>query len=123
MSFTVYYVPRALPSAGLLPFLRGVACDPLAAYHLRSPSNDGRTDFHSFNPFVDAMLSNLSQFLDADSGKEANGTEFDLLKFVETVEEVIEDEDALNNAWVDYETTGNLGRLGKTVGLLNKESQ
>ncbi|XP_065846636.1 phospholipid-transporting ATPase ABCA1-like isoform X2 [Oscarella lobularis] len=119
----LYYVPRALPSAGLLPFLRGVACDPLAAYHLRSPPNDGRTDFHSFNPFVDAMLSNLSQFLDADSGKEANGTEFDLLKFVETVEEVIEDEGALNNAWMDYETTGNLGRLGKTVGLLNKEKR
>jgi hypothetical protein len=59
------YIPRGMPSAGLIPFLQGAVCDPVAVSEpkgFNGPWND-RHGFYDFNPAISALLRNATLML------------------------------------------------------------
>eukprot|EP00118_Oscarella_pearsei_P002785 m.11554 g.11554 ORF g.11554 m.11554 type:complete len:2446 (+) comp23502_c1_seq1:90-7427(+) len=107
-----YFAPRALPSAGLVPFLQGIVCDPTVRIHSTEPPADDATDFHSFNPKLDSLLANLSHILG-----DQNATAFDPNKFLSNLGELVLDQQKVNAAVQQYDRTGDASQLEKALGL------
>ena len=61
----VTFAPRALPSAGLVPFLQGIMCDPnvqLGSKRGYWMEND-KNGFVNLNPNVSEIIGNLTEML------------------------------------------------------------
>ena len=63
--FVAIYIPRGMPSAGLIPFLQGAVCDPAAVSHPKdfNGSWNDTNGFYDFNPAISALLRNATLML------------------------------------------------------------
>jgi hypothetical protein len=98
----VTFAPRALPSAGLVPFLQGIVCDPNVqlgskrGYWMENDENG----FVNLNPNISKIIGNLTEMLnDPDIGWAK------LMEMPDNMQSVVDDWKELLLAWSKRNTS------------------